>query len=225
MDAPGRSSSGSKPPGLGDVILNILSGYVSSINARSLLARSVASVGGSSRDEVDERNLAAVLQRLQISAALFVPEEQRGELQQKFDRLKQEQKSRAPQVAGEVVQISQESDIVLARTRARLLCEQLGSGTVSTHKVATVVSELARNIVSYTPGGSIEFAASAGAGMLTIQAVDRGSGIKNLNEIFEGQYRSKTGLGMGLVGTRRLADSFHIDTGPSGTTVTVRMRV
>jgi serine/threonine-protein kinase RsbT len=60
---------------------------------------------------------------------------------------------------------------------------------------------------------------------LTIQAVDRGSGIKNLNAILEGQYRSKTGLGLGLAGTRRLADSFHVDTGPGGTTVMVRMKV
>ncbi|HKR30789.1 MAG TPA: response regulator, partial [Terriglobales bacterium] len=43
--------------------------------------------------------------------------------------------------------------------------------------------------------------------------------IPNLEEILEGRYKSKTGLGMGIVGTRRLMDHFSIEATSSGTSV------
>jgi serine/threonine-protein kinase RsbT len=35
-----------------------------------------------------------------------------------------------------------------------------------------------------------------------------------------GQYQSRTGLGKGILGTKRLADSFHIATSDEGTSIT-----
>ncbi len=46
-------------------------------------------------------------------------------------------------------------------------------------------------------------------------------GIPNLDEIFAGRYRSDTGLGMGILGTRRLMDDFQITTSEAGTTVSM----
>jgi serine/threonine-protein kinase RsbT len=88
-----------------------------------------------------------------------------------------------------------------------------------------VVSELARNIVSYTSGGTIELTPSQSPPSMTIRAVDQGTGIKNLDSIMGGSYRSKTGLGLGLSGSKRLATQFEIDTGPSGTTILVKMKL
>ena len=42
---------------------------------------------------------------------------------------------------------------------------------------------------------------------------------QNLAEILDGRYISKTGLGMGLIGTRRLMDRFHITSAAIGTEV------
>ena len=86
-------------------------------------------------------------------------------------------------------------------------------------KCITIVSELARNIVSYTPGGSLEIEIDDPTKRLRIRARDRGRGIKNLDEILRGEYQSKTGLGKGILGVKRLADGFDIKTGASGTEI------
>ena len=54
---------------------------------------------------------------------------------------------------------------------------------------------------------------------LEVTISDAGSGIPNLDEILEGRYRSETGLGMGIVGTKRLMDEFVIAADKGGTTV------
>ena len=55
--------------------------------------------------------------------------------------------------------------------------------------------------------------------MFIIRVGDTGPGIPNLDEILNGRYVSKTGLGMGLIGTRRLMEHFPITSTPSGTVV------
>jgi signal transduction histidine kinase/DNA-binding response OmpR family regulator len=55
--------------------------------------------------------------------------------------------------------------------------------------------------------------------MFIIRVGDTGPGILNLDEILNGRYVSKTGLGMGLIGTRRLMEHFSIASTPSGTQV------
>jgi serine/threonine-protein kinase RsbT len=89
-------------------------------------------------------------------------------------------------------------------------------------KVTTIVSELARNIVLYAQRGNIEigFNHLERKGQIVVTAVDNGPGIPNLNQIMGGQYQSRTGLGKGILGTKRLADSFHISTSNQGTSIT-----
>ena len=92
-------------------------------------------------------------------------------------------------------------------------------------RVTTVVSELSRNIVAYTPGGYLELELKAMPPRLAIRASDRGSGIPNLPEILAGKYRSRTGLGRGLLGTKQLAQRFDISTGASGTTIEAEIQL
>jgi anti-sigma regulatory factor (Ser/Thr protein kinase) len=47
---------------------------------------------------------------------------------------------------------------------------------------------------------------------------DRGPGIGDLPSILAGTYQSASGMGMGVLGAKRLMDSVHIDTEASGTT-------
>ena len=73
----------------------------------------------------------------------------------------------------------------------------------ATLRVLTIVSELARNIASYSHGGSIELSRQERA--ILVRAVDRGPGIADLPQILEGRYRSRTGLGLGILGVKRTA--------------------
>jgi serine/threonine-protein kinase RsbT len=118
------------------------------------------------------------------------------------------------------IDIQVEADISRARSAARGMCEQLGAKGFSLQKVTTIVSELARNIQSYAGSGKIELSMKAGPKpRMVIRAIDRGPGIPNLEHVMSGEYRSRTGLGRGIIGTKRLADHFDIATGSFGTQI------
>jgi len=113
-----------------------------------------------------------------------------------------------------------------ARLLARSICETIGGRSMIAQRVATAVSELARNIVSYTPGGRIELSVLAGPKRIRVVAEDRGSGIPDLDAIMTGRYRSKTGMGKGIVGVSRLSDRFEITrTGIGGTRIEIEVNV
>lgn len=122
------------------------------------------------------------------------------------------------------VLLTQESDIVIARQRARQIGELLGLNTRNQSRLATAVSEVARNAVQYGRGGRIDFAINLDASpqVLWVDIVDRGPGIANLQDILDGLYQSSTGMGIGLSGTRRLMDYFEAHSEPgAGTHVRV----
>lgn len=123
------------------------------------------------------------------------------------------------------IELQKEADISMARAEARRLCENAGASAFSMQKVTTIVSELARNIVLYAQKGSIEldFTNKDRRSQIVVTAVDNGPGIPNLNQILDGNYRSRTGLGKGLLGTKRLADRFQISTSSQGTSVTAEV--
>ena len=120
-----------------------------------------------------------------------------------------------------------EEDVVLARQRARDAARLLGFDGQCATRVATAVSEIARNAVTYAGGGAMELAVGGGkAPALVIRVADRGPGIPHLAEVLEGRYRSRTGLGAGIRGTRRLMDTFCIEAEPgAGTVVTMSTRL
>ena len=119
-----------------------------------------------------------------------------------------------------------EDDVVTARQRARLVARLVGFDNQDQTRVATAVSEIARNAVSYAGGGFIDFGVEGETApqLLVITVTDQGRGIRDLQAVLSGQYRSATGMGIGLVGARRLMDRFDIRTGDTGTSVKM-MRV
>jgi signal transduction histidine kinase len=126
------------------------------------------------------------------------------------------------------VAIGREQDVVLARQRARQVTRLLGFDGQDQVRVATAISELARNALEYGGGGKVEYFAVAGetAAELVIRISDEGGGIADLESVLSGQFSSPTGMGVGIVGARRLMDSFDIQTGAgAGTTVTVSKRL
>ena len=113
-----------------------------------------------------------------------------------------------------------ERDVVIARQRVRIVAEQLGFEGQDQIRIATACSEIARNAQRYAAGGRIECSLTDDSNpSLRIVVSDQGKGIKNLDEILDGRYQSSSGMGMGLIGSRRLMDRFNITTGKTGTIV------
>jgi signal transduction histidine kinase/DNA-binding response OmpR family regulator len=122
------------------------------------------------------------------------------------------------------VVVQTESDVVAARQRARQIAAYLGFDVHQQTKLATAVSEIARNAFAYGSGGRVEFSIEGQTApqSLVIRATDSGPGIPDLACILEGRYQSATGMGLGIVGARRLMDKFDIESTP-GHGVAVRM--
>lgn len=124
--------------------------------------------------------------------------------------------------------IQTESDVVTVRQRARRIAELLGFERQDQTRIATAVSEIARNAFGYAKGGRAEFMVDPGEvqQLFRIRISDKGKGIADLQSILDGQYRSQSGMGLGLVGARRLMDHFKIDTVPGkGTVVELEQRI
>jgi len=121
--------------------------------------------------------------------------------------------------------IGAELDVVASRQRARQIATLCGFGAQDQARIATAVSELARNVFNYADDGKIEFAIEGDSSpqLLVIRIEDRGPGIAQLDLILSGRYRSDTGMGLGILGARRLLDQCDIDTRlGEGTTITLK---
>ena len=119
-----------------------------------------------------------------------------------------------------------EQDIVHCRQTAKRLAAALEWPALEQIRLATAVSELARNIHQYAGSGHFDFALLRGEDQrlrgLEVRAVDQGPGIAEMEAIRAGSYRSSTGMGIGLRGAQRLFDDFDIQTSPAGTCITAR---
>jgi len=117
--------------------------------------------------------------------------------------------------------IKSESDVVAVRQRARRIAELLGFERQGQTRIATAVSEIARNAFGYAGGGTAQFSVepSRTPQRFHIRITDKGGGIADLQRILDGQYRSQSGMGLGIVGARRLMDNFKIETAPGAGTV------
>jgi signal transduction histidine kinase/CheY-like chemotaxis protein len=123
------------------------------------------------------------------------------------------------------LRIGQELDVVASRQRARQIAALCGFNAQDQARIATAVSELARNVYSYAGTGRVEFAVegSTPPQLLVIRIEDKGPGIPHLDLVLSGRYQSRTGMGMGILGARRLMDQFDIQAEPGlGTTVTLK---
>ena len=126
------------------------------------------------------------------------------------------------------IEVRQEHDVVLARQRARHIAALLGFGQQEQTRIATALSELARNAYEYARGGRVVFQVQreSGRAYLVISVEDRGPGIARLDDILDGNYVSSTGMGLGIVGARRLVERFHIESTPGqGTRVEIGARL
>jgi serine/threonine-protein kinase RsbT len=124
-----------------------------------------------------------------------------------------------------VVPIETDSDVVAARQKGRELAAAIGFSMTDQTLVATAISEVARNIVSYAGRGRIELTRVQEGGRrgLSIVACDEGPGIPDLELAMQDGYSTGNSLGVGLPGARRLVDDFALEsTVGVGTVVTLK---
>src|ERR1700676_1177543 len=119
------------------------------------------------------------------------------------------------------VAIHNEHDTVAARQHARQIARLLGFDHQDQTRISTAVSEIARNAFSYA-GGQIEYLIEGAVApqLFLVRVTDSGPGIQDLSSILEGTYQSQTGMGLGIIGARRLMDQFQVESVPGrGTTI------
>jgi len=127
---------------------------------------------------------------------------------------------------GEIrVAINSDQDIVSARQKGRLMATELGFSTGDATLIATAISELARNIVSYAHHGQVTLRMVNGLNRqgISVIATDDGPGIPDIRQALRDGFSTSGSLGLGLPGVRRLMDEFEINSQPGkGTTVAVK---
>ena len=206
------------------VLIGVLSRYVSPTRAQSILVRARRELPGVPRPlGAATSGVAgghqALLARLSEGLRMFVGEADTRAAVAEVTRLL------AGRTASPIdLELRVESDIARARLAARDLCQTLGTSPLVIQKLATIVSELARNMVAYAGGGRLSLKpGTSGRRCVSIEATDQGPGIPNLEEILGGRYKSRSGLGLGILGTKRLADRFSISSVPGATRVEVEV--
>ena len=203
-----------------DNVIQTLERYISPLNARSLVQRATRDRPTSVRSA---KGFAELVTALQKSIRLFLAEPELSRAARDLAKLCQ--RAAPPRVEPCRVTIATEGDIITARMEARRICDEMSVKSFETQKVTTVVSELARNIISYTSGGRMEIVPLDTARRIVISAMDEGPGIPHLAKVLSGDYQSRTGLGRGLMGTKRLAVQFDVTTGSGGTRVVAEIAV
>ncbi|HUB02783.1 MAG TPA: ATP-binding protein [Terriglobales bacterium] len=124
------------------------------------------------------------------------------------------------------MEIRREHDVVLVRQRARQIAAALTFDTQDQTRIATALSEIARNAFQYAGGGMVEFQIQKSPEpALQISVTDKGRGIADIDAILDGKYISATGMGLGVIGAKRLMDIFTIDTSSKGTNIVIGKKI
>lgn len=123
------------------------------------------------------------------------------------------------------VEIKTERDIVTARQAGREMARELGFGSADQTRLATAISELARNALRYASEGTCVITDESDRDMLRIGVTveDHGPGILDIDRAMEDGYSTGGGLGAGLPGARRLVQEFDIESAPGHTVVSIAM--
>ena len=123
------------------------------------------------------------------------------------------------------IALKSERDITIARTQVRALAAALGFRMIDQTRLATVTSELSRNVVKYGGGGQLiaqPTQESDGRHGLRLIFEDKGPGIENIAAAMRDGFSTGGGLGFGLPGSKRLVDEFRIESEKGrGTRVTI----
>ena len=123
------------------------------------------------------------------------------------------------------IALESEHDIAVARGEVRSIAEWVGFRMIDQTRLATVASELARNVVKYARRGRMiaqPLDAAQGRAGLRLIFEDEGPGIPDIAAAMRDGFSTGRGLGKGLPGSKRLVDVFEIESEVGrGTRVTI----
>jgi serine/threonine-protein kinase RsbT len=113
----------------------------------------------------------------------------------------------------EILPISSSSDVVRVRQAVRGRAAAAGLNLVDQTKLVTAASEIARNTLVYGGGGRvrIEIMTNGRKRGVRLTFEDEGPGIADIELALKDGYTTGAGLGLGLGGSRRLCNEFHIE--------------
>src|SRR5512140_3647372 len=164
--------------------MEVLFRYLSPSNAEGTLSRCLQEAG-IKPESFTLDDLPLVLPAIDRRLRLYLDPSRHAKVSQELATFGAER----PLRRSRAVTVKIELDISEARKVAKDVCEGAAARSFIVHKVVTIVSELARNIVHYTPGGTIEIALVRDMpARFAVIATDNGPGIPNLEEIMSGKY-------------------------------------
>jgi serine/threonine-protein kinase RsbT len=120
--------------------------------------------------------------------------------------------------------IRSSEDVVKIRQQTRTFAVAAGLSLVDQTKIITAASELARNTVDYGGGGEVclEVIEDGRRRGVRLAFEDQGPGIPDVQMALKDGFTTGSGLGLGLGGSRRLANEFSIESKVGvGTIVTI----
>ena len=118
--------------------------------------------------------------------------------------------------------VASDQDVMSARRTARQVAAILGFDAQDQVRIATAVSEIARNAQRYAGGGRVEFVLEGKSApqVLLVEVSDRGPGIPDLQAVLA-RDASSAAVG-GIVGAHRLMDQCEIRSTSAGTKVVLK---
>lgn len=201
-------------------LFGMLVRYTSEPTARGILQRARR---GQNAKRGDPR---AYFDMVMFGAKLFVENTRHADLTESLQQVCFGSiRLQPPRPSPHEVEIEDEHSSRRARMLVRRLVRAAGGRELTAVRAATALSELTRNALMYAGGGSVRVELNDRDRKLRVVVRDEGPGIDDLDRILAGAYRSKTGLGRGLLGVRKLADHFNVQTSASGTTICFEMLV
>jgi len=126
------------------------------------------------------------------------------------------------------VAVRREEDILAVRQRARAIAQFLGFSTGDITRITTALSEITRNALEYARGGLVAFSVepTADGQELVLRVTDEGDGIRDLAAVLAPGFTSRTGMGIGIKGSRALMDRLDITSDAGlGTVVVMAKRL
>jgi serine/threonine-protein kinase RsbT len=204
-------------------------------NFAPLVARTLLMVArrraGCRTDAIRSSHLASVVRAIEESLPAYVADAQRRRMCEDAVRAtlgRTDSPGRpAASTAPTRLPVNSDADLRLVTDTVRTLSRQLGMSVLDQTKIMTASAELARNMLQYAHSGEFNFwVLDRPRKGLGISAVDRGPGIPDIAKVMAPGYVSRTGMGIGLQGAKRLVDEFEIDSSVArGTSVMLRKYV
>ncbi len=124
------------------------------------------------------------------------------------------------------IRLEGSADIIAARQCCREVARQLGFGSADQTRLATAVSEIARNAIQHAGGGVCVVTSQSNQRQKTICVTveDHGPGIEDIDKALEPGFSTAGGLGTGLPGAKRLVHNLTVRSKPGHTVVTMVMK-